>query len=103
MEDVLKIGGDRRTQRSCAALVSAFIDLVLERPYSAIRIGDIADRANVGRSTCYAHFRNKDELLIASMGWMFDILAHAAVSAGSPQDVRELVDHFWSNRRLAQA
>ena len=37
------------------------------------------------------------------MGWMFAILANAAGTAKSDADLEFLVDHFWSNRRLARA
>jgi AcrR family transcriptional regulator len=93
---------DRRTVRTRRALLTAFIELVLERGYAAIGIGDIVDRADIGRSTFYAHFSGKDELLIASMQWMFDILSDAT-SPNAPRDPLEmLVAHFWSNRRLAR-
>lgn len=94
---------DRRTVRTRRALLSAFIELVLERGYAAIGIAAIVERADIGRSTFYAHFRSKDELLIASMQWMFDILADAAAPDAPPGALDDLVAHFWSNRRLAQA
>jgi AcrR family transcriptional regulator len=93
---------DRRTVRTRRALLTAFIELVLERGYAAIGIADIVDRADIGRSTFYAHFRSKDELLIASMQWMFDILADAAAPGAPRGALDDLVAHFWSNRRLAQ-
>lgn len=34
-----------------------------EKPYDAIVVKEILGRADVGRSTFYAHFRDKDELL----------------------------------------
>jgi AcrR family transcriptional regulator len=93
---------DRRSVRTRRALLAAFIELVLERGYAAIGIADIVQLADIGRSTFYAHFRSKDELLIASMQWMFDILADSAIP-GAPRDALDgLVAHFWSNRRLAQ-
>ncbi len=106
MEIVLKVNGagvDRRRASSRQSLLRAFIELAGERPYASIRIADIADRANVGRSTFYAHFRSKDELLLCSMDWMFNILAEAAVSDTPGDEVRRLVEHFWSNRRLARS
>lgn len=81
----------------------AFIDLVLERNYANVGVSDIVERANVGRSTFYSHFHHKDELLISSMQWMFAILAEAAIPDRPNQPVRNLAEHFWSNRRLAQA
>jgi AcrR family transcriptional regulator len=88
-----------RTRR---ALLTAFIELVLERGYAAIGIADIVERADIGRSTFYAHFRSKDELLIASMQWMFDILADSLSPAAPREPLNNLVAHYWSNRRLAR-
>ena len=93
---------DRRAARTRRALLSAFIELVLERGYAATGIADIVERADIGRSTFYAHFRSKDELLIASMQWMFDILADAASPHAPREPLNNLVAHYWSNRRLAR-
>lgn len=83
-------------------MLTAFIELVLERGYAGIGIADIVERADIGRSTFYAHFSSKDELLLASMNWMFDILA-GSLSPDTPrQPLDDLVAHFWSNRRLAR-
>jgi AcrR family transcriptional regulator len=83
-------------------LLAAFIELVLERGYAAIGIADIVERADIGRSTFYAHFKSKDDLLIASMQWMFDILAESTSPGASREPLDNLVAHYWSNRRLAR-
>jgi AcrR family transcriptional regulator len=44
-------------------LHDALIGLAREKPYPSIAVKDILDRANVGRSTFYTHFRDKDDLL----------------------------------------
>lgn len=59
----LHAGMDRRTLRTRQALHEAVIQLIIERDYDAISVSDIADAANVGRSTFYAHFTDKDDLL----------------------------------------
>ncbi len=93
---------DRRVARTIEALVKAFVSLMFERNYRTISVADITVRANVGRSTFYDHFHNKDEMLLASMGWMFAILADA-VDPGCPRDpIDGLAAHFWDNRRLAR-
>lgn len=56
---------DRRVQRTRELLQRALIDLIGERGYDAITIQDIVDRANVGRTTFYAHYRSKDELFMS--------------------------------------
>ena len=47
---------DRRIQKSKKYLSDAFIALILEKGYEAVTVQEIIDRANVGRSTFYAHF-----------------------------------------------
>jgi AcrR family transcriptional regulator len=54
---------DRRVQKTRKLLQDALIELVAEKGYEAISIREILDRANVGRSTFYAHFQDKDQLL----------------------------------------
>ncbi|MCR8843632.1 TetR/AcrR family transcriptional regulator [Paenibacillus sp. SC116] len=55
--------GDRRVQRTRALLNEALLDLLIEKGYEAVTIQDLIDRANIGRSTFYFHFADKEELL----------------------------------------
>ncbi len=65
---------DRRIERTQQLLAQALMDLIIERGYDAISIQDIADRANVSRTTFYLHYKDKDELLFASMSQIYDQL-----------------------------
>jgi AcrR family transcriptional regulator len=56
---------DRRVQRTRRLLHEALIFLILEKKYESITVQEILDRADVGRSTFYLHFRDKDELLVS--------------------------------------
>ena len=55
---------DRRIQKTRKLLSQALIQLILEKGYENVTVQDILDRANVGRSTFYAHYENKDLLLV---------------------------------------
>jgi len=62
---------DRRVQRTRKALRGALLELMRERGYESVSIQDIVDRADVGRSTFYAHYADKEDLLrenVAALG-----------------------------------
>jgi AcrR family transcriptional regulator len=65
---------DRRSQRTRRLLSTALIDVMLEKRYDQITVQDIIDRANVGRSTFYAHYLDKDDLLVAEFTRVLDAL-----------------------------
>ncbi|PIQ24528.1 hypothetical protein COW64_18565 [bacterium (Candidatus Blackallbacteria) CG18_big_fil_WC_8_21_14_2_50_49_26] len=54
---------DRRIQRTRQLLQSALSELILEKGYEKVTVQDVIDRANVGRSTFYAHFESLEQLL----------------------------------------
>ncbi|HEY2981866.1 MAG TPA: TetR/AcrR family transcriptional regulator [Anaerolineales bacterium] len=56
---------DRRVQRTRELLQKALIELISEIGYDGVTIQDIVDRANVGRTTFYLHYTNKDELFMS--------------------------------------
>ncbi len=54
---------DRRVQRTRRLLQDALIALVLKKGYDKLTVQDIIDQANIGRSTFYAHYLDKDDLM----------------------------------------
>src|SRR5687767_6450823 len=54
---------DKRVQRTKMKLLDSFVSLIIERGYANVTVQDIIDRAKVGRSTFYAHFENKEQVL----------------------------------------
>ena len=54
---------DRRSQRTRRLVSSAMMELLLEKRYDAITVQDLLDRAGIGRSTFYAHYFDKEDVL----------------------------------------
>jgi AcrR family transcriptional regulator len=67
---------DRRSQRTQQALIDALIALSVVKHYDEISVNDIITRANVGRSTFYAHYQSKDDLLKSGFERVLDMLIH---------------------------
>jgi AcrR family transcriptional regulator len=67
---------DRRSQRTRQALHQALFVLMREKRYDAITVQDIIDQANVGRSTFYAHFVDKEDLASYSLEQIMEALMH---------------------------
>ena len=54
---------DRRIQKTRKLLQDAMVELVSDKGFESVTIREITDRANVGHSTFYTHFQDKEELL----------------------------------------
>jgi AcrR family transcriptional regulator len=55
---------DRRARRSQRVLREALFSLILEKGYDAVTIEDITGRADLGRTTFYLHYKDKEDLLL---------------------------------------
>ena len=65
---------DRRVQRTRLLLHKGLMSLILEKKYESITVQEILDRADVGRSTFYLHFRDKDDLLVSGFHYLKSFL-----------------------------
>ena len=59
----MKKKSDRRPQRTRRQLSQALVSLITEKRFDDISVQNVIDRADVGRSTFYNHFRDKEDLL----------------------------------------
>jgi AcrR family transcriptional regulator len=58
---------DERARRTRDRLGGAFVALIHEKPIEDVTVQDVLDRASVGRSTFYLHFRDKNDLLLSQL------------------------------------
>ena len=63
---------DRRQKKTRRAVYDAFTRLLEKKSYSNITLQEIIDEADIGRSTFYAPFETKDELLRALCTEIFE-------------------------------
>ena len=54
---------DRRVARTRAMLHEALLSLLAKKDYDSITVEDVCESADVGRSTFYAHYTSKDDLM----------------------------------------
>lgn len=78
---------DRRTQKTKTALANALKDLILEKGYDAVTVQDIIDRANVGRSTFYAHYERKEQLLVGNIHFQQELVDPPGDAYGYPMGI----------------
>ena len=100
---------DRRVRRTKRTIGEAFVALILEKGYARVTVQDILDRADVGRSTFYAHYRDKESLLTAAFEDLRDELRTdlAALTPGVPPNptspIGALFEHAYRHRAVYRA
>ena len=104
---------DPRVARTTRALGRALVALLEERAFNAITVQDILDRAGVGRTAFYAHYRNKHDVLYSSyegvFAWLEPLVERPSpsgppgVGRGRLFPVAEFLAHVGDVAALVQA
>ena len=95
---------DRRVAKTRKSIMQAFYVLLDKKKYCEITIQDIIDKADIGRSTFYAHFETKDELLHTMCKELFEhIFSSGSIDASSREnssgadDLRSRIYHLCTH------
>jgi len=98
---------DRRVARTREALRGALLSLMVERGWDGVDIQSLCERANIGRSTFYLHFPNKEALLKGSFGDLRTALRAGASRANAAPDqlafVGGLIEHVHQQQQVFRA
>lgn len=81
----------RPIQKSRKLLHQALISLISEKNYESITVQQILDRAGVGRSTFYTHFRDKDELLVMGFEHLREMLRNIQTKTPAADSSEKLI------------
>jgi AcrR family transcriptional regulator len=97
---------DRRSQRTHRLVSSAFAELLSEKPYDEILVQDILDRAGIGRTTFYAHYFDKEDVLGSITEQMLSMFTHQIAQTTARQRVvpsLELFEHVYQSQQQMRA
>ena len=98
---------DRRISRTRDTLGDALVELMQEKNFDEITVQDVLDRAGVGRSTFYAHYRDKQDLFLSDVEDFFELMSSLLtrnnVSLRRVAPVAELFAHISEARDFYSA
>src|SRR5580700_2076839 len=98
---------DRRIRRTCERLGSALVALIQEKPIDDVTVQEVLDRASVGRSTFYLHYRGKDDLLLSQLEMFLETMSTALSTRKERSHrvlpVAELFAHIGNQNKLYRA
>lgn len=98
---------DRRISRTRDTLGDALVELMQEKSFDDITVQDVLDRAGVGRSTFYAHYRDKQDLFLSDVEDFFELMSSLLtrhnVSLKRLAPVAELFGHISDAREFYSA
>jgi AcrR family transcriptional regulator len=97
--------GERITSKTKSAIKNALLELIREKNYPDITVGEITRRGNVGRSTLYKHYQSKADVLVDIHKDMFEHLLKGLSTSESwlaPNPPAELMLFFKRYRQLGK-
>jgi AcrR family transcriptional regulator len=98
---------DERIRRTHERLGSALVELIQEKPIDEVTVQEVLDRASVGRSTFYLHFRDKNDLLLSQLENFLEIMSTTLTTRKEKSDrvvpVTEMFAHIGCLNKIYRA
>ena len=98
---------DERVRRTHERLGSALVQLIQEKPIDEVTVQEVLDRASVGRSTFYLHFRDKNDLLLSQLEKFLEMMSSALTDRKEKSlrvvPVAEMFAHIGSQKKVYRA
>lgn len=91
---------DRRVEKTKQAIIEAMENLMEKKRYTQITVQEIIDEANVGRTTFYAHFPTKDDLLHTCIDKHMESFKGADKMEAHLVGIAELFEHIKQHKKL---
>ena len=87
---------ERKQRQARQRIIEAARELFLERGFDGVSVGDIAERAEVGRTTFFRHFGDKQEVVFAKEQELLETIAAAgqAADTAAPRSATEAVEQL---------
>jgi AcrR family transcriptional regulator len=82
------------------------LDLLFERRYDEVTVQDVLDRANIGRSTFYTHYFDKEDVLASIVDEQLELLRQQLAQREVEQGIipsLELFQHVHQNQQYFRA
>lgn len=89
---------DKREEKTINLINRAFAKLINEKDYNDITIQNILDESKISRSTFYAHYKTKDELLLSISNHIFEHVFSKSLQEEKTHDFSK--DLFYDYRHL---
>ncbi len=98
---------DKRSRRTHDRLGMALLELMVEKPMDEVTVQEVLDRASVGRSTFYLHFRDKNDLLLSQLemflATMSNMLSLRNEKSHRVVPVEEMFAHIGGQNKIWRA
>ncbi len=97
---------DRRSRRTRQLITEAMAELLQEKRYEDITVRNILDRADIGSSTFYAHYFDKEDVQASLIKQLFEQLLRQDLHRSGEREVvpsLELFRHIQQNSQQLQA